>query len=390
MALRASRRLHITPYFLLITFPMLTPRIIKKISKANLIGRGCNSFATSEKWKIVLAEKSKEKFVICNISESEPGVFKDKYVLENHPEKIIEGMSIAMQTLKATQGFIYINPEYYSHYGRVLQEILNLQKIKNIEIYCKPLHDYIGGEESAVINSMQGKRIEPNLKPPFPTTSGFQNSPTLVNNCETFFAISQIKNKKCNNTRFYCLAEYSDADDINVGRRFHNQHPQKTKYKNQKVKELPTDITVKKALEAFGHKPSNKYFYQIGGGASGSCYNHKQLNRPFKGLASIIIYKSDFSEKDLVLNWINFFVNESCGQCVPCREGTFRLQEILENHYLNNQQINQEVFDNLILSLQESSLCPLGKSAPTAILSYYKNILNRDIKNFKAGKCEIK
>ena len=344
---------------------MFTPRIIKKIKAANLIGRGCNNFSTAEKWELVRKAKTRDaKYIICNISESEPGVFKDEYILKNFPDKIIDGIKIAMKTLKVKKAFIYLNPEYYKKY---YDNLVNLINSFNIELYQKPLHDYIGGEETAVVNSMEGKRVEPRLKPPYPVTSGFYNQPTLVNNCETFYAVSLINSGEYKHTRFYCLS----GDDI-----------------EKKVLELSVDITVFQVLKEFRHSPSDKYFYQVGGGASGTCYNHKQLNRKYSGLASIIIYNKNKSEKNIVMNWLDFFKDESCGQCVSCREGTYRLRNLMEEYY-KNSKLDKDLFSDLIFSLQNTSFCPLGRISANAMLSYFKNIKNKNLKVEFEEKCHI-
>ena len=336
---------------------MFTQKIIKKIKKAGLIGRGCNNFSTADKWELVRKAKAKdEKFVICNVSESEPGVFKDRYILENYPEKVVDGIKIAMKTIHIKKGFIYLNPEYYEQFYDYLINIINSEN-SNIELYEKPLHDYVGGEETAVVNSMEGKRVEPRLKPPFPVISGFLNEPTLINNCETFYAVSLINSNEYKNTKFYCLS----GDGV-----------------EDQVLELPVDITVSQALKKFNHTPNNNFFYQISGGASGTCYNHKQLNRKFSGLASIIIYNINKSEKDVVMKWLDFFKNESCGQCVPCREGTYRLRNIMEE-YFTTGKLDKEVFEDLIFSLQNTSFCPLGRISVNAMLSYFKNIKNKNL-----------
>jgi NADH:ubiquinone oxidoreductase subunit F (NADH-binding) len=336
---------------------LFTPRIIKKLKKSGLIGRGCNSFPTWQKWTMVRQAKAKQKFVICNGSESEPGVFKDEYLLARFPDKIINGLKIALKTLKAHKGFIYLNPEYYDKFSANLNELIKKENLP-IELYKKPSHDYIGGEETAAINSLVGWRVEPKLKPPFPTLRGFENSPTLINNCETFYAVSLINSGAYKNTRFYCFSEF----DLN-----------EKKYRNQKILELPLGITILQALKEFKHQPSEKYFYQIGGGAGGDCFNHKQLNKPFSGLASIIAYDKNIPEKDIILHWANFFTHESCGQCVPCREGTYRLRELLEKKYLTDE-FDQKLFNEIVSSLQNSSFCALGKISADAILSYWKNV----------------
>ncbi len=346
---------------------MQTSNLIKKIKKAGLIGRGCNNFATATKWQMVKNAKAKKnKYVICNVSESEPGVFKDYHILKNWPEPVVEAIGLGMKTIKAKQGFIYLNPEYYQKFADKLQKIISNKNL-NIELYQKPLHDYVGGEESAVINSMQGYRVEPNIKPPYPTTKGLFNEPTLINNCETFYMVSQIYHNQYKGERFCCLS----------GQGIKN-----------KILKLPSGITIKKALQLMGHEPDKKFFYQVGGGASGTCYRHDQLKRPFHGLSAIIIYKKTKPEKELILNWAEFFKKESCGQCVPCREGTYRIHQMLTKYYLKKEKINQNLFQQLILSMQESSYCAVGKVATNAILSYWKNIKHKPVQFSENSKCE--
>jgi NADH:ubiquinone oxidoreductase subunit F (NADH-binding) len=351
---------------------IFTPKIIKKIEKANLIGRGCNNFSVAKKWKAVRSAKGKEKFVVCNVSESEPGVFKDRHILLHHKEKVIDGMFLAMNAVKAKKGFIYLNPEYFAEFQEKLNELLDSRPPerpigragfhgndkKRIELFKKPFHDYIGGEETAVLNAMEGNRVEPRLKPPYPVNFGFEGKPSLINNCETFYAVCLINENKYKNTRFFSLSGASVENS---------------------VKELPVDITVKKMLEEFGHKPSDKYFYQVGGGASGVCYNYKQLNRKFDGLASVIIYSSEELPKNAITHWLNFFEGESCGQCVPCREGTYRLRNLMKKYFEEEENVSKdpresEIFNDLVFVLEKTSFCALGKVSTTAVLSYLKNV----------------
>ena len=348
---------------------LFTPKIIKKIREANLIGRGCNNFSTAKKWEMVRQAKYKNgKFVVCNVSESEPAVFKDKYILKHWPERVVDGIKLGIKAVGAKKGFFYLNPEYYLEFQDSLQKIINSQKI-SLELYQKPLHDYVGGEETAVLNSMEGKRVEPRIKPPYPTTNGFFNQPTLVNNCETFYAVSLINSGEYQNTRFYCLS----------GETIENQ-----------IKELSVDMTMREVLRAFGHEISEKYFYQVGGGASGNVYNHRQLGRKFEGLGSIVVYRTDRPAREVVMKWLDFFKNESCGQCVPCREGTFRLRNIMEQYFHDPKSLDLKLLADLVFSLQNTCLCPLGKVSANAMLSYFKNVKGKDLFSGQGEKCDIK
>jgi NADH:ubiquinone oxidoreductase subunit F (NADH-binding) len=193
--------------------------------------------------------------------------------------------------------------------------------------------------------------------------------------------VARIKNKKYKKTRFYCLSEYS---------------AEKNNFINKSVRELPLDLTARQVLQEFGHKPDDQHFYQLGGGAGGNVYNWRQLNRNFlNNLGSIIIYDKNIPEKDLILRWAKYFEDQSCGQCVPCREGTFRVREMLEQKYLANKSTIQSsdwtrIFNELVLTMQTTSLCPLGKVATNAILTYWQNVVGKKSKKGVTEKCEVK
>ncbi len=332
-------------------------QLIKKIEQAGLLGRGCGTFPVAQKWTAVLSAQGKEKYVICNISESEPGNFKDKFIIEYYPEKVIDGVLLAMQTIKATKGFIYLNPDYYQQYKHKLQILIG---DNNIELFAKPAHDYIGGEESALINLMQGQREEPDLKPPFVTTNGFNNCPTLVNNCETFYSVALINANKYKHEKFFCISG-EDTPEI--------------------VLNLSETTDVKTALEASGHYPIFPFFIQLGGAMAGECLRENQLKKyTIQHYSSLIIHRLDTPENKLIQNWLDFFSCESCGKCVPCREGTYRLREMYAH-----DNFDQLLFADIIFSMQHTTLCSLGKMAVNAITSYYQNIkqqpFDKKIKN---------
>ena len=157
--------------------------ILQKIKKAELTGRGGGSFPTALKWDMVKKAKGEKKYIICNVSEGEPGVLKDKYILDNHMEDAVEGIKIAIDCLGAKRAYFYINEKYYIAYHHRLRKII---KDAPITIFKKD-HSagYIGGEETSAINHIEGSKVEPRLRPPFPTTSGLWGFPTLINNLET-------------------------------------------------------------------------------------------------------------------------------------------------------------------------------------------------------------
>jgi NADH:ubiquinone oxidoreductase subunit F (NADH-binding) len=342
---------------------MKIPVLIKKIEAAGLIGRGCNSFPTAKKWQLVLAAKVKDKYVICNCSESEPGFFKDEFILDSYPERVLDGVKLAMQTLKASKGFIYLNPRYYNRLHHKIQVLIGDDKI---EVFSKPADDYVGGEETALINLMEGKREEPRLRPPFVTTQGFLGQPTLVNNCETFYTVSLINEGKYNHQRFFCISGDNTPRGVFV---------------------LPEKLNIQQALIQTGHYPNFPFFIQLGGAAAGTCLRQNQLeNYTLERYAGLVVHSLDKDEKELIGYWLNFFANESCGKCVPCREGTYRLLEMY-----NSKKYDPQLFADIIYSMQNTSFCSLGKMATSAISSYYQNIKRQplQITDSNINKCDI-
>ncbi len=321
-------------------------KFIQQIKAAGLLGRGCGTYPTAKKWRSFLTVKSKEKYIICNVSESEPGIFKDRFIIEYYPEKVIDGLALALRLFKATKAFIYLNPEYYQRFKNKLQVLIEYDKI---ELFAKPAHDYIGGEESALINLMEGRREQPRLRPPYVTQQGLFGQPTLVNNCEIFYDLTLIYNNQYKKEKFFCIS----GDNT-----------------TPVVAKLFEQLNVEQALEQTGCYPNFPFFVQLGGAMSGICLRADQLKRySIQNYAGLIIHHLEKNEDELIGQWLKFFSHESCGQCVPCREGTYRLYEMFKAGKLKNQ-----LSKDIIFSLQHTTLCSLGKMAVTAITSYYQNI----------------
>ncbi|MCK4525219.1 MAG: hypothetical protein KAU07_02170 [Candidatus Andersenbacteria bacterium] len=337
--------------------------ILNKIKEASLVGRGGGCFPTAIKWEMVKKAKGNKKYVICNASEGEPGVKKDEYILKDFGEKVIDGMRIAMDFLVADNvrneknkcdviGYIYINHKYYKKFGEKLNKIITGLKSYEIELFVKPIGSgYIGGEETSILNAIEGKKVEPRLRPPFPTTNGLWECPTLINNVETFCNVSLAVSDEYKKNRFYTIG----GDCLNGG-----------------VYELSDDWTIEKILKETNNYPRFDFFVQVGGDASGEVLNNKQLNKPASGAGSITIYDvKKYKPEEIIRKWINFFVNESCGQCTPCREGVYRLNEII-----NSSDINWKLLEELLNNLDEASFCGLGSVVPIPIRSYRKNVLS--------------
>jgi NADH:ubiquinone oxidoreductase subunit F (NADH-binding) len=328
--------------------------IIQKLKKSGLTGRGGAGFPTWQKWSAVAKAKADKKnndkkcYIICNASEGEPGIKKDGFIIENYPEKLVKGIKMAIDYLVAEKAYIYLNPEFYKKFEVKLKAII---KNEPIELYKKP-HEagYIGGEETSAINSLEGKKIEPRFKPPYPTTNGLWNYPTLINNVETFYSVCLIAEDKYENKRFYTI----NGDCLWTG-----------------VYEFPENWSIEKILKETKNYPDFDFFVQVGGDASGEVINSRMLARPAGGAGSITIYSViKYDPIDIIKNWASFFLHESCGQCTPCREGIYRINELL-NCKIIKWDLVQELLDNL----SDTSYCALGASLPVPINSFMKNVV---------------
>jgi len=325
--------------------------IFQKIEQANLVGRGGANFSTAAKWEMVKNAKGEKKYVVCNASEGEPGVRKDRYILENHAGRVVDGMLVALEYLWADEGYLYLNHDYQD-LRRKLDEAIGEHDF--IKVFFKPESaGYIGGEESGCLNVLEGKRAEPRLKPPFPPTCGLWGQPTLINNVETFYDVSLVKSGEYKYSRFYTI----DGDCVWHG-----------------VYEYPETATIEEILKKTKNYPDFPFFVQVGGAASGTVLNSKQLKQPAIGAGSIRIYSTAKRDPEkIITEWIEFFYRESCGQCTPCREGTYRLKEVLESG-----EPDWKLFADLLGNLKESSFCGLGAAAPVAVMSYIENVLSKD------------
>lgn len=334
--------------------------IIDKIEDAGLVGRGGASFSVAKKWAAVkMALKTKKvAYIIINGAEGEPGVKKDEHVLKYFSEDLINGISLADKYFgseKVQRIYFFLNSEYFKKYSPMLKNILSTKKYSALEKKLKFIVKgetlrYISGEESAIINIIEGKKIEPRLKPPYPTNEGLFSAPTLINNVETFYNISLVNSGRFKNKRFYTL----------IGA-----------VRHRGVFSLPAELSIEEVLKKTNNIPDFKFFVQCGGEASGEILRSDQLNRPVEGAGSIMVYDFQKTDKQKLLKyWLNFYYEQSCGNCTICREGTYRLWELI-----NKKNFDKKLFWELISGLEETSFCALGRSLPIPIKSYYSNIL---------------
>lgn len=307
--------------------------LIEKLKQSCLRGRSGSSFPTGLKWEAVKNAKGDTKYVVCNGAEGEPGVFKDGYILKHYPEVVIDGIKLALEEFGAKRGYIYLRKDYFEKFGYNLRKLIG---ILSIEIFCET-GGYLCGEETVLLNSIEGRPEQPRLKPPFSTEKGLWECPTLVNNVETFYYISKIAHDSYNKTRFVSIS----GDVENAG-----------EY------EIPEQESIKNVLIKTKNFPDNPFFVQVGGGASGTIFTSEELDGNISGCGAIIVYdlaKTDL--KKLMKYWVEFYYNANCGKCTPCREGIYRLREMFCREDFSRNKIEE-----ILTILREASFCALGKS----------------------------
>lgn len=323
--------------------------IISKIEAAGLTGRGGADYPVALKWRSVLKAKNaypkRPAYVICNLSEGELGMNKDMFLVDYHPEDIAIGIRAAVRMLHAEKAYIFIQRH---NLKKCKARFSRYTKGLPIEIFPEE-RGYLGGEETALIETIEGKKTEPRLKPPFPTERGLFGCPTLVNNAETFYYISKIIKGEYNNTRMVSI----HGDACNPG-----------------VFEVPCASTVRQILKKTKNIPRYSYFVQVGGGAAGSIFLSDELDIPLKGAGCLMIYGIKKTDgRKLMKWWIEFFHNSNCGKCAPCREGLYRLKEELDK-----MKPNWLMMRAILETMRDSSFCPLGKSVHEPMMSFMEKI----------------
>lgn len=337
--------------------------LINKIEEAALVGRGGAAYPVAWKWQAVIQSlrDSDCGYIVANGAEGEPGVKKDGYILNKYLADFISGLNTIFKYLgekKIKKVYIFLNKDYYSDYSKKIIKLLEnkeyLSLSKKVQLFLKPLDSgYIGGEETSILNIIEGKKAEPRFRPPFPTSCGLFSKPTLVHNIETIYDISLVAKGEYRGDRCYTI---SGA------------------VKKPGVYRFPALMSIEDILKNSSNYPDFKFFAQIGGNASGEILNQEQLNIAAESSASIMIYNQEKTDEDkLIKYWLNFYFNNSCGQCVTCREGTYRLLEMT-----NAKNYDERIFWKVVAALDDSSFCALGTSLPVPLLSYYKNIKNID------------
>ncbi|MFN8586927.1 MAG: NADH-ubiquinone oxidoreductase-F iron-sulfur binding region domain-containing protein [Candidatus Eisenbacteria bacterium] len=352
--------------------------LIATVAASNLRGRGGAGFPTATKWNLAAAAHVAEgecKFVVCNADEGEPGTFKDRVLLTEYAALVFEGMTIAARAIGARRGILYLRGEYVylrpqldaallarRQAGTLGRNVCGLAGFDfDIEIRMGA-GAYVCGEETALIESLEGQRGEPRNRPPFPVDTGFRSQPTVVNNVETLAAVTTILAhgpdafRALGSERSAGFKLFSVSGDCGA----------------PGVYEFPLGITLRELLEAVGGGDAKAV--QVGG-ASGTCVPAKQFDRriAFEDVAtggSVIVFGPDRDMLAVARNFMEFFVEESCGQCTPCREGNAKLLEGIER--LEHGECSTAYLEELKAlgeTMQVASKCGLGQSSPNAFLS---------------------
>jgi len=387
---------------------MTAEEIISEVKKSGLRGRGGAGFPTGLKWEFASRTAGDIKYALCNADEGDPGAFMDRSVLEADPHAVLEGMIIAAKAIGAHQGFIYCRAEYplaikrlniaigqARDYGLLGKDILESGFDFDLEIY-QGAGAFVCGEETALMHSIEGKRGMPRPRPPFPAQQGLWKKPSVLNNVETYANIAQIIMKGGD---WYASMGTEGSKGTKV-------FALTGKVNNIGLVEVPMGTTLKEIVyEIGGGIPEGKKFKAVQlGGPSGGCIPGHLLDTPtdyeaiskvgaIMGSGGMIVMDETTCMVDMARFFIDFCQDESCGKCVPCREGTPRMLEILERITQGKGKIEDlEELETLSEFIKNSALCGLGQTAPNPVLStlkYFRDEYEEHIleKRCKAGVC---
>jgi NADH:ubiquinone oxidoreductase subunit F (NADH-binding)/NADH:ubiquinone oxidoreductase subunit E len=343
--------------------------LLKALDDASLRGLGGAGFPTGRKWRAVLGEPG-PRLMAINGDEGEPGTFKDRYYLETDPHRFIEGMLIGAHVVEAPDVYIYIRDEYPASREILEREIAKLPPGGPVLHMRRGAGAYICGEESSLLESIEGKRGLPRHKPPYPFQVGLFGLPTLINNVETLWWVRDIVEKGADWWKSQGRNDRQGLRSYSVSGRV----------KNPGMKLAPAGITVRELIDEFcgGMAEGHTFHAYLPGGASGGILPASMDNIPldfgtlekygcFIGSAAVIILSEQDSVKGAALNLMRFFEDESCGQCTPCRVGTQKAALLMEKPVWN-----RELLDELSQAMRDASICGLGQAASNPLTSVIK------------------
>ena len=367
----------------------MTPEeVIETIKNSGLRGRGGAGFPTGKKWELTRASKGKQKYVVCNADEGDPGAFMDRSILEGDPHSVLEAMAIAAYAIGADKGYIYVRAEYpiaverlkiainqAREYGILGKNIFGKNFNFDIEIRLGA-GAFVCGEETALLESIEGRRGQPRVKPPYPAVAGLWGKPTLINNVETYANIAQIILKGAD---WYSSIGTKNSKGTKVFALGGNVN-------NIGLVEVPMGTTLREIVYDIGGGIPNGRDFKAAqtGGPSGGCIPKEHLDTPIDyeslkeigsmmGSGGLIIMDDTKCMVCLAKFYLEFTVSESCGKCTPCRIGTKRMLEIL-TRLCNGEGEEFDIYrlEKLAANIQKSSICGLGQSAPNPVISTLK------------------
>ena len=384
-------------------FEMSGDQIIEEVKKSILRGRGGGGFPTGKKWEQVKRAKGDQKYVVCNGDEGDPGAFMDRSIMEGDPQRRLEGMIIAGVAVGATEGYIYVRAEYplavkrlqraieeAERYGILGDDILGSGKSFRIHI-AKGAGAFVCGEGSALTASIEGKRGFPRVKPPRTTEHGLFDSPTVLNNVETFATVSQIIGKGAD---WYLSIGTAGSPGTKAFALTGN-------ITNTGLIEVPMGTTLRKIIfDIGGGMRGDGEFKAVQiGGPSGACLTREHLDLPLDfdnlkkigamiGSGGLVVMDSHTCMVEVARFFMHFTQNESCGKCVPCREGTKRMLEILERIVSGNGvEGDIELLEELSDTISNTALCGLGKSAPNPVVSTIRYFRDEYVAHIRERRC---
>lgn len=377
--------------------------LIEEIRKANLKGRGGAGFPTAMKWSFAQKAVGSPKYIVCNADEGEPGTFKDKPIMEKNPHMLIEGMTIAAHAVGASTGYIYIRGEYPESFvmleraisearegGYLGVDILGSKLSFDLHLH-KGAGAYICGEETALLDSLEGKRGIPRVKPPFPVVAGYMGKPTVVNNVETFACVTMIMEAGAESFLAIGPKDSPGPKLFSVS----------GKIRKPGVYEVPMGTTLRELIfDNCGGMSGDRMFKgAIPGGVSTPIVDEDGLDCPLDfismhecgtmlGSGAVIIFDEDDCMVRASARTAAFFEHESCGKCTPCREGTGWLRAILyriEKGEGNNRDLEliEEVSDNM----EGKCFCALGDGAAMAARQFLVKYRDEFLKHVRDGRC---
>lgn len=378
-------------------------KVITEIEDSGLRGRGGGGFPTGRKWRFTAMNKGGKSYVVCNGDEGDPGAFMDRSIMEGDPHKLLEGMAISAFAIGADEGYIYVRAEYPLAIKRLRMAINEAEARgflgKNImgtdfsfELHIKEgAGAFVCGEETALIASIEGERGMPRPKPPFPANKGLFGRPTLINNVETLANIPVII---LNGAKWFAAM----GTDKSKGTK---TFALTGEVNNTGLIEVPMGTTLRKIIfDIGGGVRGGKKFKAVQiGGPSGGCLTEEHLDIEMDydnlikagamvGSGGLVVMAEDTCIVEVARFFMGFTQHESCGKCVPCREGTKNMLKILEKIVAGKGEMKDiEIIEELAIAVKDGSLCGLGKTAPNPVLSTLKYFKNEYISHIKDKKC---